>query len=63
MKKSELAKDLALRNGMKTGDAADQMDLVVHRLIRTLRAGQPARLPGLGTIKPGKTWTFLPEQK
>jgi nucleoid DNA-binding protein len=63
MKKSELAKELAKRNGVKTGNAADQMDLLVNQIIRTLRGGQPARLPGLGTITPGKRWTFLPEQK
>ncbi len=48
----------------KTDDtpAAEQMDLAVNRIIRTLRAGKPARLPGLGTITPGKKWAFRPER-
>jgi nucleoid DNA-binding protein len=62
MKKSALAKELARRRGLKTGDAADQLDRVVNQIIRTLKAGRPAYLPGLGTIKPGKQWTFHPER-
>ncbi len=62
MKKSDLAKDVAKRNGVNPGDAADQMDRVVTDIIRTLKGGQPARLPGLGTITPGKRWTFRPER-
>jgi hypothetical protein len=62
MKKFDLARDVARRRGLKTGDAADQMDRVVNQIIRTLRAGRPARLPGLGTITPGKEWTFKQER-
>jgi nucleoid DNA-binding protein len=63
MKKSALAKAVAKRNRLKTGDAADQMDRAVTQIIQTLRSGQPARLPGLGTIRPGKSWTFRPEKE
>ncbi len=38
-----------------------QVDRVVTRIIRTLRRGHPARLPGLGTLIPGEPWTFDPE--
>jgi hypothetical protein len=62
MKKSGLARDMARRNGGNAGDAADQMDRAVNRIVRTLRGGKPARLPGLGTITPGKHWTFKPER-
>jgi hypothetical protein len=61
MKKSELARAIARQHKMKTGDAADQVDRAVTRIIRTLRRGNIARLPGLGTITPGKPWTFEPE--
>jgi len=61
MKKRGLANDVAKRSGVKAGAAADQMDLVVTKIIRTLRRGQRAHLPGLGTITPGKPWTFRPE--
>ena len=63
MKKSDLARDVARRRGVKAGDAADQMDRVVNQIIRTLKRGHPARLPGLGTITPGKHWTFQQETK
>ena len=62
MKKLNLVKQIASRNGVNTGDAANQMDRVVNRIIRTLRDGKPAHLPGLGTITPGKHWTFQPER-
>jgi nucleoid DNA-binding protein len=61
MKKSALAKAVAKRNKMKTSDAADQVDRAVTKIIQKLRGGLPARLPGLGTINPGKPWTFRPE--
>jgi nucleoid DNA-binding protein len=62
MKKSVLARNVARRQGVKTGVAADQMDRVVNQIIRMLKSGRPARLPGLGTITPGKEWTFQQER-
>jgi nucleoid DNA-binding protein len=63
MKKSDLARELARRNGVSTADAADQLDYAVSRIIRTLKSGRPARLPGLGTILPGRQWTFRRDPK
>jgi len=62
MRKTDLRKEMARRNGGDAGHAADQLDSVVNAIIRTLRSGKPARLPGLGTINPGKQWTFLQER-
>jgi nucleoid DNA-binding protein len=62
MEKSDLAKQIGERHGVEPGDAADQMDRAVNKLVRALRQGKAARLPGLGTIKPGKPWTFHPEK-
>jgi len=62
MKKSDTVRQIAVKNRENAGDSADQMDRVVNRIIRTLRGGKPARLPGLGTITPGKHWTFKPER-
>jgi nucleoid DNA-binding protein len=62
MNKSDLARDVARRRGVKTGDAADEMDRVVNQIIRTLKRGHPAHIPGLGTITPGKRWTFRQDQ-
>ena len=54
MKKSALFKDIA--------NTADEIDRVVTEIIHTLKCGHPARLPGLGTITPGKQWTFQQEK-
>jgi nucleoid DNA-binding protein len=62
MKKSELARDVARRHGVEPGAAADQLDRVVNQIVQALRRGQSARLPGLGTLDPGKQWTFRPER-
>jgi nucleoid DNA-binding protein len=62
MKKSELARDVAKLRGVEHGAAADQLDRAVTRIIRALRRGQRAHLPGLGTISPGKPWTFDQER-
>jgi nucleoid DNA-binding protein len=61
MKKRELAQHAAEIQGVCPGTAADQVDQAVNKIIRTLKSGQPARLPGLGTIKPGKRWIFRRE--
>jgi nucleoid DNA-binding protein len=61
MKKRELAQHVAETKGVAPGTAADQMDQVVNELVRALKSGQAARLPGLGTIKPGKRWVFRRE--
>jgi len=58
MKKPELIHEQAKRAGLEPETAADQMDRAVNRLLRALRGGHPARLPGLGTISPGKQWIF-----
>jgi hypothetical protein len=63
MKKSQqLVREITRQNGGNAVDAADQMDRAVDRIIRILRGGKAARLPGLGTISPGKTWTFKPDR-
>ena len=58
MNKSELAARLARQNGSSTAEAADQLDRVVHEIIRKLRKGQPAAIPGLGSFSPGEKWRF-----
>ena len=60
MKKSDLARRLAQRRRITKAEAADQLDGVVHRILRKLRAGKSATLPGLGTIRPGKKPRLTP---
>jgi nucleoid DNA-binding protein len=58
MDKANLANYEARRLGVAPGNAADQLDSVVTRIIRALKSGREAELPGLGTIRPGKRWVF-----
>jgi nucleoid DNA-binding protein len=52
MKKPDLAKRLARRSGLSVGEAADQLDRAVQQIVRQLRHGREARLPGLGKFSP-----------
>jgi nucleoid DNA-binding protein len=61
MKKTDLVREIARTHKVAQGGAADQMDRTVTRILRTLRGGKPAHIPGLGTITPGKQWGFRPE--
>lgn len=58
MKKSQIARRLALRSGVSKAEAADQLDRVIHEILSNLRKGQAAPLPGLGTFVPGRSWDF-----
>lgn len=62
MKKPELARLLAREKNVPQRDAADQLDRTVNQIVQALRRGQTARLPGLGTITPGKRWTLREEK-
>ncbi len=62
MKKPDLADAIARLRRLPKAAAADQVDRAIHQIIKALRHGHPARLPGLGTLEPGHTWTFRPEK-
>ena len=65
MKRSELASRLARKRRITKAQAADQLDGVVHDILKKLRHGKNASLPGLGTWKPGVSPSFefdLPNQ-
>jgi len=52
MKKSQLARKLAKESHISTGAAADQVDQLVLDILKRMRRGQSAPLPGLGTLQP-----------
>ena len=54
MKKSELAKDIALDSGLTEAEAADRLDRVVNEIVTRLRRGKTSPLPGLGKFAPGR---------
>jgi nucleoid DNA-binding protein len=62
MKKNELATLLARKNKIPESAAADELDRVVHNILRRLRKGQCVSVPGLGIFKPGKTQAFRLEK-
>jgi hypothetical protein len=53
MKKEQLAERLAQESGISTAAAADQLDRIFSGILKRLRHGHKARLPGLGTFLPG----------
>jgi len=57
MDKKDFTKRYAQRTRSTPAEAADQIDSVVNDLIRRLRAGQPASLPGFGTLLPAPKGT------
>lgn len=61
MRKSESIKQTVRRQGAAPVSATEQMNRAVDQVVLALRKGQPARLPGLGTITPGKHWIFRQE--
>ena len=54
MKKLALAELLAKQTNVSTGAAADDLDRVVHDVLKNLRRGRPAAVPGLGKFILGK---------
>lgn len=65
MKKPEMAKRLARQVGVSNAEAADQLDHVVHQILKKLRQGQAAPFPGLGrfTLGPKGVLQFEKEER
>jgi nucleoid DNA-binding protein len=63
MRKADLIEQVARKSGVPPCAAADQVDKAVHAILRSLRNGRTARLPGLGTITPGKFLIFHQERE
>lgn len=62
MKKAQLARRLAKQSGITTAAAADQLDELLTNILRRVRQGQSASLPGLGTFIPGPKPAFYFEE-
>ncbi|MFN3322217.1 MAG: HU family DNA-binding protein [Bryobacteraceae bacterium] len=63
MSKNNLTELLARRSHLNRAAAADQVHRLVHSIVRSLRKGQGAELPGLGTFRPGRPATFEFDEK
>jgi len=53
MKKHEIAKQLARRSRVSQAEAADRLDVTVHKIVADLRNGLEVSLPGLGKLRHG----------
>jgi Bacterial DNA-binding protein len=62
MKREQLARRLAKESGITTAAAADQLDRVLGDILRRVRRGESASLPGLGTFVPGPKPEFYFEK-
>jgi hypothetical protein len=58
MKRDQLARRLAKQSGITPAAAADQLDQVLSNLLKRVRHGECASLPGLGTFWPGPETAF-----
>jgi nucleoid DNA-binding protein len=50
MKRVDLARKLAKETRQSSAEARDQVDALVHKILKSLRAGKPVRLPGMGKL-------------
>jgi nucleoid DNA-binding protein len=50
MKREDLARVLAERSQLTQGEAQDELDRLVHGIVRSLRRGRVAEMPGIGRL-------------
>jgi nucleoid DNA-binding protein len=62
MKKEQLIRRLAEQSGIPLAAAADQLDGILNGVLRRVRHGHSATLPGLGTFVPGPKPGFYFEE-
>lgn len=62
MDQKDFTKRYAQRTRSSSADAADKIDNIVNGLLRRLRAGKPAVLPGLGALLPASSKPKQAEQ-
>jgi nucleoid DNA-binding protein len=63
MTKEQLARRLAKESRITTAAAADQLDRVMHDILKRVRSGQSASFPGLGTFRPDRKSGFQFEMR
>ena len=50
MKREDLARQLARETHKSGAQARDDIDALVHKILRSLRNGRPVKLPGMGKL-------------
>ena len=51
MKNTDIAQQMARETGVSQGEAADQLDEVITTILKSLKKGGSANLPGLGSFR------------
>jgi len=51
MRNEDIAKEIARQTGISHGEAADRLDEVITTILKTLKKGRSADLPGLGRFR------------
>ena len=50
MKREDLANQLARQTRVPAAVARDEVDALVHKILKTLREGKPVEFPGIGRL-------------
>jgi len=50
MKQKDLTSTLAKQTHQSKAQAQDEIDILVHRILKSLREGKPVKLPGVGKL-------------
>lgn len=50
MKRKQLARELARKQGVPAAEAQDRVDELVHDILKRLKEGKPVTLPGIGKL-------------
>jgi nucleoid DNA-binding protein len=50
MKREELARKLAQQAHLPAAQARDEVDALVHKILKSLREGRPVKFPGIGKL-------------
>jgi nucleoid DNA-binding protein len=50
MKLEEIARKLAKQAHIPAAEARDQVDALVHKILKSLREGKPVEFPGIGRL-------------
>jgi nucleoid DNA-binding protein len=58
MKKEHIARRLAKESHISTAAAADQLDRIMSDILKRIRKGETASIPGLGTFRAGLVRDF-----
>jgi nucleoid DNA-binding protein len=56
MKQDKLTRTLARETHQSSGQARDEIDALVHRILKSLRRGRSVDLPGVGKLIPQKSF-------